>query len=79
MHQEKEYAELRENTNVVKSDSSELSVDISYKQISYTADKFKVVLEFPKEEMNKGDIDKLSKEIQSILSVELQEQIKKIS
>ncbi len=78
MHQKKEYAELRENTNVVN-DSSELSVDISYKQISYTADKFKVVLEFPKEEMNKGDIDKLSKEIQSILSVELQEQIKKIS
>ncbi len=78
MSKNKEYAKLRENINIVN-DLSELSMDISYKQISYTTDKLKVVLEFPKEETNKGDIEILKKEIHSILSAELQEQIKRIS
>ena len=74
----KEYAKLRENTNVMNN-VSELSMDSLYKQVEYTTDTLKVILEFPKRETNKGDIEVLRKEIHSILSDELQVQIKRIS
>lgn len=79
MSKNKEYAKLRENIYVVTETLSELSMDISKKQISYNIDDLKVILEFPKEESYKGEIEILKKEIHSILSSELQEQIKRIS
>lgn len=79
MSKNKEYAKLRENIYVVTETLSELSMDISKKQISYNIDDLKVILEFPKQESYKGEIEILKKEIYSILSSELQEQIKRIS
>ena len=73
-----EYAKLRENIHVING-LSELSMDNSYKQVEYNTNSFKVILQFPKKETNKRDIEFLKKEIHSILSGELQEQIKRIS
>lgn len=66
-----------QNNNVVRFTPQEIPMsDMSYQQVEHEKDGMKIVLEFP---TKSEQTESLNKEVKSILSSVLQEQLQKIS